>query len=450
MRILLVIHAVAPRYGGLSVMGPELSRELVRQGHEVSIYTTDVDGPGRLNVPVDRPIVSQGVKMHHFRGWSLPGKFVVSLGLWRALRDTVRHFDIVHSWSVYSFSNVATAYWCRKRDVPHMVFPHGSLDPFLLRRNRPRKWLYAKLFAERDYRQASAVLFNTEEEMRLALKWSGLKEAEGDTGKRPKRFVVPVGIDPSWLQGPDAAAGGRLRNKFPQLKGRRLVVCLGRINFKKGLDILARAFARIARDRDDLHLVVAGPDSEGYGKNVRRWLADGGVLEKTTFTGPLAGEERLAVMQQAEVFALPSYTENFGGVVTEAMASSVPVVISDQVNIWPDVSRAGAGLIVPCDVEATAQALRIILDDPERGKQMGRNGRRWVAEHLPWKVVAAQMARAYEEIVRDHGARRDTRRKEPGSVGTSAETDRNQELKRGQPCRSCLLPMIWLAAQSDE
>ena len=137
---------------------------------------------------------------------------------------------------------------------------------------------------------------------------------------------------------------------------------------------------------------------------MRRLLADGGVLEKATFTGGLQGEERLAVVQQAEVFALPSYTENFGGVVTEAMASGVPVVISDQVNIWPDVSRAGAGLVVPCDAEATAEALRTILQDPERGKQMGNSGRRWVAEHLPWNVVAAQMANAYEEMKRDSRA----------------------------------------------
>jgi glycosyltransferase involved in cell wall biosynthesis len=405
MRILLVVHAVAPRYGGLSVMGPELSYELVRQGHDVSIYTTDVDGPYRLNVPVDRPVIFNGVAFNYFRGRTLPGKFVVSLPLWRALRDKVMGFDIVHSWSVYSFSMTAAAYWCRKRKVPHMVFPHGSIDPFLLRRNSPRKWVYTKLFAQRDYRQASAVLFNTAEEMRLASDWPGLRMPDGYTGNRPKPFVVPVGIDPSWLQEPDAGAGVRLRNRFPELKGQRLIVCLGRINFKKGLDILARAFAQIARDREDLHLVLAGPDSEGYGRKVRRWLADGGVLEKVTFTGPLEGEERLAVMQEAEVFALPSYTENFGGVVTEAMASRVPVVISDQVNIWPDVSKADAGLVVPCDPDATARALRSVLENPQRGRQMGINGRRWVAEHLPWNIVAAQMASAYAEVVRDYRGR---------------------------------------------
>jgi len=400
MRILQVIATLAPRYGGPSFACPELSRELVRQGHAVCIYTTDVDGPGRLEVPVNHPVISEGVKIHYFQGWNLPGNYVVSLSLWRALRDTGAHFDVAHIWSVYSFSNVAAAYWCRKRSVPYVAFPHGSLDPFLRRRNRPRKWLYTKLFAERDYREAAAVMFTSAEEMRLASDWQGLKTPVGEAGETPRRIVAYTGIGSEWLKEPDLAAGQRFREKYPRLKGRRLVVYLGRINFKKGLDILARAFAQMARGRDDLHLVLAGPDNEGYGRKVQRWLAEGGVLEKTTFTGPLLGEERLAVVQQAEVFALPSYTENFGQVAFEAMASGVPVVISDQVNIWPEVTKSDAGLVVPCDVEATAKALLSIVDDPKWGKRMGSNGRRWVVENLAWDIVGAQMVRVYEELLK--------------------------------------------------
>src|SRR2546427_8994616 len=142
---------------------------------------------------------------------------------------------------------------------------------------------------------------------------------------------------------------------------RRLVVFFGRLNFKKGLDILARAFARVGSAREDVHLVLAGPDSEGYVHKVRGWLKEGGVLEKTTYTGPLAGEDRFALMHAAEVFVLPSYTENFGAVVAEAMACAVPVVISDQVNIWPEGAQAGAGLVVRCDPKETAQALLALL-----------------------------------------------------------------------------------------
>jgi glycosyltransferase involved in cell wall biosynthesis len=413
MRILQVVATLAPRTGGPSVACPELSRELARQGNQVSIYTSDVDGSGHMNVPLDRPAFDSGVEIRCFRGWSRPGRYIFSPGLWRALRDTVAGFDIVHIYSVYGFSSSAAAYWCRKRGVPYMVHPHGSLDPFLRRRHRPRKWLHAKLLAERDYREAAGVLFNSAEEMRLASDWSGLRMPQASSTATPRRCVVPVGIDPQWLQEPDAAAGERFRRKYSALMGRRLVVFFGRINFKKGLDILAPAFAQIARDREDLHLVLAGPDDDGYERKVRRWLAEGGVLEKTTFTGLLEGEDCLGVLQQAEVFALPSYTENFGQAVAQAMASGVPVVISDKVNIWPDVSSAGAGLVVPCDAAATAQALRSVLDDPVRGRQMGSNGRRWVAEHLPWRVVAAQMARAYQEIVREHDARRASRAEIP-------------------------------------
>ena len=302
----------------------------------------------------------------------------------RSSRHGSRRPDAVHIYSVYGFSSSAAAYWCRKRDVPHMVHPHGSLDPFLRRRHRPRKWLHAKLLAERDYRNATAVLFNSAEEMRLASDWTGLRTSSG--WDAPKRFVVPVGLDSRWFLEPDAAAGERLRSRFPQLNGRRLVVYFGRINFKKGLDILARAASLLlARDRDDVHLVLAGPDTEGYGRKVRGWLAEGGAAEKATFTGLLQGEDRFVALQQADVFALPSYTENFGQVVAEAMASSVPVVISDQVNIWPEVAKTNAGLVVPCDVNATAQALRKVLEDPAKGREMGSNGKRWAAEHLPWR-----------------------------------------------------------------
>jgi len=410
MRILQVVGAIAPCYGGPSIACPELSRELVRQGHQVSIYACNKAGNEVLDVPLDRPVVDEGVEIRYFAALAWSGKYMFSPALWRALEATVAQFDVVHIWSVYGFFNTAAAYWCRRRQVPHMVFPHGSLDPYLRRRNRPRKWFYSKFFAERDYRGASAVLFNTSEEMRLASDWAGLQpRASGNkvmpNNVMPKRFVVPIGLDPRWFREPDRAAGEAFRRRYPALLGQRLVVYFGRLNFKKGLDILAPAFAKIARQSGvvygDVHLVLAGPGDEDYVLKVKRWLGEGGVLERTTFTGALSGEDRFTILQQAELFVLTSYTENFGQVVCEAMASGVPVLISDQVNIWPEVARADAGLVVPCDVDATVRALRQLLDDAPRARQMGRNGRAWVAEHLPWSVVGAQMICVYEEILRD-------------------------------------------------
>jgi glycosyltransferase involved in cell wall biosynthesis len=398
MRILQVIAALSPRYGGPSVAGPELSRELVRQGHLVSIYTSDIDGRGHLKVPLNSPIQDQGVEVRYFHGWSQSGKYMFSPGLWRALRDHVADFDVVHVWSVYGFSTTAASYWCRQRRVPYLVFPHGSLDPFLRRRNRPRKWIYSKLFAERDYRGADAVMFNTQEEMRLASDWPGLRASHHGHGTQ-RRVIVPIGIAPEWFAEADPGAGQRFRQRYPALLGKRLIVYFGRINFKKGLDILARAFAEVANGRTDLHLVLAGPDNEGYGQKVRQWLAEKGALECATFTGLLGGEDRFSVLREAEIFALTSYTENFGQSAVEAMASGVPVVISEKVNIWPEVQTAGAGLVVPCDVEATTRAFRNLIDHPELGRKMGACGKRWAAEHLPWSTVGRQMAEAYGQIV---------------------------------------------------
>jgi glycosyltransferase involved in cell wall biosynthesis len=400
MKILQVISNLAPQYGGPAFACPELSRELVKQGHEVSIYTTNVDGSGHLDVPVDRPVNSDGVQIHYFQGHNLPGKFVVSLALWRALHDTVAQFDIAHIWSVYGFTNTAAAYWCRKRAVPYLAFPHGSLDPFLRRQNRPRKWLFTKLFSERDYLKAAGIMFTSAEELRLASDWPGLAVPHGPQPKVPERIIAYTGIGSEWLREPDPQAGKQFREKYPSLKNRRLVVYLGRINFKKGLDILARAFTQIARGRDDLHLVIAGPDSQGYELKVREWLDEGGALKKTTFTGILTGSDRFAALQEAEVFALPSYTENFGQAVFEAMASCTPVVISDRVNVWPEVSNAKAGLVVPCDVDATAKAIQTLLDDPGSGREMGANGRRWVIENLSWSHVTTRIADAYAKLVR--------------------------------------------------
>src|ERR1700722_14833607 len=260
MRILQVISVLAPRYGGPSFACPELSRELVRQGHNVTVFSTDVDGSGHLDVPTDRPIEAEGVTYRYFHGWNPGGFYVISPALWRGLREEVANFDVAHVWSVYGFSTSAAAYWCRKYNVPYIAFPHGSLDPFLRNRNRPRKWIYTKLFAERDYRKASAVMFTSNEEMKLASDWSGLKIAANVT-RKPKQIVLYTGIGSEWFVDPDRAAGERFREKYPQLKGKRLIVYFSRLNFKKGLDILAKAFSLIGRNRDDLHLVIAGPDT---------------------------------------------------------------------------------------------------------------------------------------------------------------------------------------------
>jgi len=148
--------------------------------------------------------------------------------------------------------------------------------------------------------------------------------------------------------------------------------------------------------------VITGPDNEGWGARVRTWLAEEGVAERTTFTGMLLGPEKLAVLRDAALFVLPSYAENFGLAVIEAMAAALPVVISDQVNIWREVKAAGAGRVIPTDPQALADQLLDLVDHPEAAACMGRKGRALVQERFQWPQIARSLAIAYERIINEH------------------------------------------------
>ena len=292
-----------------------------------------------------------------------------------------------HIHSLYLFHDLVAGHYCRKYGVPYLMRPHGTLDPFIYRRHRWRKAVMETWFENRNIRQAAAMHFTSEEEMRLA----------GHTPATPRGQWCPWGVDLREFQ--ELPEPGRFRERFPEIGPKRIILFLGRINFKKGLDLLVQAMARVVRHRQDVHLVVAGPDDDGWGARVKEWLKGEGILGCATFTGMLLGEEKLAALRDAQMFVLPSYSENFGLAVIEAMACGLPVVISDQVNIWREVEAAGAGLVVPCDAASLAAALERLLADPGLAAAMGQQGRDLVARRFQWGNIALALQDLYTGII---------------------------------------------------
>jgi len=389
MKILHVIANLAPRYGGPSQACWEMARAVAQLGHQVSIYTTNQDGPGELEVPLDRPVRRDGVEIRYFP-IQAPRFWGASLPLALALKRRIPASDLVHIHSLYLFHDLVAGHWCRRFNVPYLMRPHGTLDPFIHRRHRGRKRLMELLFEDRNLRRAAALHFTTAEEKTLAAPF---------TFQTPG-VVVPLGIN--WEEFAHLPDPGGFRRRYPEIGDKTVILFFGRINFKKGLDILARAFGAVARRRRDVHLVITGPDNEGWGARVRTWLAEEGVAERTTFTGMLLGPEKLAVLRDAALFVLPSYAENFGLAVIEAMAAALPVVISDQVNIWREVKAAGAGRVIPTDPQALADQLLDLLDHPEAAACMGRKGRALVQKRFQWPQIARSLAIAYERIINEH------------------------------------------------
>ena len=190
----------------------------------------------------------------------------------------------------------------------------------------------------------------------------------------------------------------RFLNRFPALRGHPLLLFLSRIDPKKGLELLLPAFAQLHAAFPEARLVIAGNGEEGYTETLQRMARALGVAEQVVWTGYLAGEEKLAALAAAEFFVLPSYSENFGIAVVEAMAAGLPVVISDQVGIHHEVSQAGAGRVVPCNSDALADALAELLGDEALRKAMGQRAQALATTHFSLATMAERLVGMYEGV----------------------------------------------------
>jgi len=152
---------------------------------------------------------------------------------------------------------------------------------------------------------------------------------------------------------------------------------------------------------------LAGPDNEGYAAKVKAWLQEEETLGHSIFTGMLLGEDKLAILRDSDIFVLPSYTENFGIAVVEAMACGLPVIISNKVNIWRGVVEASAGIVTDCDSHQVAEAILKLLDNPQLAEDMGERGKKLVAANYTWPKVAEKLIRIYNDILSGIGQAND-------------------------------------------
>jgi len=386
MNILHVITSVSSQFGGPSKACREMCRELVTLGEQVAIYTTNIDvNGGFLDVPLQEPLEENGYHITYFPAYNWGNTISFPMAL--TLRKQLPQFDIVHIHSLYLWHTAVTAHYCRKYHIPYLIRPHGTLDPYLRQRHSWRKRIYTTLIERRNLDHAAAIHYTTEEEMRLA----------ADCGFQAPGIVVPNGLRlKDYQQLPEK---GEFAESYPETRGKQILLFLGRINFKKGLDILAKAYGKVAQKNCDAHLVITGPDNDNYGRQVRQWLSAEGVLERTTFTGMLEGRAKLTAFRDADLFVLPSYTENFGIAVIEAMACEIPVIISDKVNIWREVESNQAGKVLPCDANRFADTILALLDQPELAKQMGRHGKALVQDQFQWEKVAIKLQNVYQSLL---------------------------------------------------
>jgi glycosyltransferase involved in cell wall biosynthesis len=276
--------------------------------------------------------------------------------------------------------------------VPYVVRPLGTLDPWSLRQKPMRKRLLWHMGVKQMLARASAIHYTATDEQRLA---------EGTLGLM-RGVVIPLGIDPRIMSA--LAQPEKFRMAHPTLGEAPYVLVMCRLHPKKNLEALVRVFGELTRTQDfrAWKLVIAGEGDAEYTALLRDLVHQDGAEDRILFTGWLTGTDKLAALRGAGLMALPSFQENFGISIIEALACGVPALISTQVNLAKVIANANAGWVVPLDLEVMRETLARALGDDDERTLRGEAGRLLVQEHFVWPAVASELEALYRSLPRTH------------------------------------------------
>jgi glycosyltransferase involved in cell wall biosynthesis len=383
MKILCVTPSYYPafKFGGPIYSVHYLNKALSKKGIDINVYTTNV---GLENVFLNKEIIIDGVKVNYFEFTKFfeffnPSGWQFSLPLKNALKNNIKKFDLIYIVSTWNFPVFISSYFSEKYKKPYIISPRGHLYFDVLKKKFWKKLPYYYIFLKR-YLNRAFIHYTTYDEALNCHSFLKLKS---------KYFVVPNGIELNEFQ----------KIKKLENKDKKIILFLGRINWKKGLDILISAYAKILKERNDLHLLIVGNDEDGYIERVKRWIKNYGIIKDVTFTGILTGEEKLKVYSKSDIFVLPSYSENFGMSVIEAMACGIPVIISEKVGLSNEIRKNKAGLVVETNEESLYKGIKTLLDNENLRKECVENANKLV-ENYDINKVAEKMIEIYEKIVK--------------------------------------------------
>jgi glycosyltransferase involved in cell wall biosynthesis len=355
LNILHVISSVNPAGGGPIEGIKQLGTSLDFAGHKVEIASLD---------PPSAPFLKQSpLPVHPLGPTTLHYGFSSRLVPW--LQANRSRYDAVIVNGIWQYHSFGAWRALHNSSTPYVLFTHGMLDPWFKKQyplKHVKKWMYWPWAEYRVLRDAQAVLFTCEEERVLARESFWLY--------RCQEVVVSYGT--AQPKGDPEAELREFFARYPDLRGRKLVLFMGRIHPKKGCDLLIEAFAKVLSQRLDWHLVMAGPDQVGWQERLNYRAAELGLASRITWTGMVGGSVKWGALRAAEVFVLPSHQENFGIAVAEALAAGVPALISNKVNIWREIEDDGAGIVADDTLEGTCKLLQSYGTLPQSQKLIMR------------------------------------------------------------------------------
>jgi glycosyltransferase involved in cell wall biosynthesis len=396
MNLLHVIPYYAPAwaYGGVVRAVTDLTRAQAAAGHHVLVLTTDTLNPNERIRVYAETIDGVHVTRVPNRSNALRGRLNLStpVNIREAAHRLIQehHVDVVHCHEARTVENLRVTPVAARLGVPVVVSPHGTLPYGTGRTSIKRLWdraLGRRLLPRFDH----VIALTAAEAADARTLWAG----RGVPLRDDQISAVPNGVHLDDFA--DLPPGEPFRERWGLGAG-PVVIFLGRLHARKGLQLLIPAFAQAAHHAPDARLLIVGPD-EGMLAALRDQARAHDLTDRVIFTGLLTGADKLAALAAADVFALPAVGEGFSMAVLEAMACGLPVLMTPGCH-FPEVAEAGAGLIVERAVEPLGAALRDLLTAADRRASMGRLARGLVQARFTWPQVIAQLEQVYTAVLR--------------------------------------------------
>ncbi len=315
---------------------------------------------------------------------SFPEHYARTLDAIRWLKRNIDRFDLVVIHGIWSWLPWKATKILSKLQKPYLIYPHGSLDPFDLRKKKIAKKILGPLVVRKMLDRAAAVVCTTLREAQRVERY----------GAHPIMETLPLPVPFS----KEKKKHRGFRAKWGLLENDFLFLFLSRINYKKGLDILIPAFGMLAGEYENIKLIVAGSDREGYGDLVRQWVVERNIQSKVIFPGFLQGEEKESLMAESNCFVLPSLNENFALAVVEALGTGLPVIISRNVYIEEDITRFNAGWVCDFSVNSLYETMKNIILNPDDYREKKR-ATIFAAEYYSPECVGEKYLAMYEKVL---------------------------------------------------